>query len=231
MRHLMKLLRAMNNSFATVGMLADSAESMMQEGINAVNVGGKKHNEEVSEDDMDVLIDDTNLKEATNQVEEREEVKKEENSDLREEVQALKLQNEEMNKNFKAIMEMMKSMGMATNAFAGSSSPEETESEDEVAVTSEAEVHQEYAEETATHEVSASERKVSPVVETSSVPVEENKHEESEVLDEDDPLAGDITFGDEDTEVPLFDMDDEEEEDDSDEDFLSGLLQGQVMSV
>ena len=122
-------------------------------------------------------------------------------------------------------------MGMATNAFAGSSNPEETESEDEVAVTSEGEVHQEYVEETATHEVSASERKVSPVVETSSVPVEEKKHEESEVLDEDDPLAGDITFGDEDTEVPLFDMDEEEEEDDSDEDFLSGLLQGQVMSV
>lgn len=227
-------IASMNNSFATVGMLADSAESMMQEGINAVKVGGKKHNEEVSEDDMDVLIDDTNLKEATNQVEEREEVKKEENSDLREEVQALKLQNEEMNKNFKAIMEMMKSMGMATNAFAESSNPDETENkveDDEVAVTSEVEVHQEYAEETVTHKVSASERKVSPVVETSSVPVEENKHEESEVFDEDDPLAGDITFGDEDTEVPLFDMDDEEEEDDSDEDFLSGLLQGQVMSV
>lgn len=230
-------IASMNNSFATVGMLADSAESMMQEGINAVKVGGKKHNEEVSEDDMDVLIEDTNLKEATNQVEEREEVKKDESSDLREEMQALKLQNEEMNKNFKAIMEMMKSMGMATkgmdtNAFAESSNPEETESEkDEVAVTSEGEVHQEYAEETVTHKASASERKVSPVVETSSVPVEEKKHDESEVLDEDDPLAGDITFGDEDTEVPLFDMDDEEEEDDSDEDFLSGLLQGQVMSV
>ncbi len=225
-------IASMNNSFATVGMLADSAESMMKEGINAVKVGGKKHNEEVSEDDMDVLIDDTNLKEASNQVEEKEEVKKEENSDLREEVQALKLQNEEMSKNFKAIMEMMKSMGMATNAFAESSNPEETASaNDEVAVTSEGEVHQGYTEETATHEVSASERKVSPVVETSSVPVEEKKHEESEVLDEDDPLAGDITFGDEDTEVPLFDMDDEEEEDDSDEDFLSGLLQGQVMSV
>lgn len=225
-------IASMNNSFATVGMLADSAESMMQEGINAVKVGGKKHNEEVSEDDMDVLIDDTNLKEATNQVEEREEVKKEENSDLREEVQALKLQNEEMSKNFKAIMEMMKSMGMTTNAFAESSNPEETESaNDEVAVTSESEVPQEYAEETDIPEVNASERQVSPVVETSSVPVEEKNHEESEVLDEDDPLSGDVTFGDEDTEVPLFDMDDEEEEDDSDEDFLSGLLQGQVMSV
>lgn len=224
-------IASMNNSFATVGMLADSAESMMQEGINAVKIGDKKHNEEVSEDDMDVLIDDTNLKEATNQVEEREEVKKEENSDLREEVQALKLQNEEMNKNFKAIMEMMKSMGMATNAFAEGSNPEETASEDEVAVTSEAESHQERTEEADTRKVSASERKVSPVVETSSVPVEEKKHEESEVLDEDDPLAEDITFGDEDTEVPLFDMDEEEEEDDSDEDFLSGLLQGQVMSV
>lgn len=227
-------IASMNNSFATVGMLADSAESMMQEGINAVKIDGRKHNEEVSEDDMDVLIDDTNLKEATNQVEEREEVKKDESSDLREEVQALKLQNEEMNKNFKAIMEMMKSMGMATNAFAESSNPDKTENkveDDEVAVTSEVEVHQEYAEETVTHKASASERKVSPVVETSSVPVEEKKHDESEVLDEDDPLAGDITFGDEDTEVPLFDMDDEEEEDDSDEDFLSGLLQGQVMSV
>lgn len=224
----------MNNSFATVGMLADSAENMMQEGINAVKVGGKKHNEEVSEDDMDVLIDDTTPKEVNKQVEEKIRVRKEENSDLREEVEALKLQNEEMNKNFKTLMEMMKSMGMTANAFAESSTLDETVSKvenEEVAVTSEDKLHQEYKEETDTSKVSVSERKVSPVMETSSVPVEEKNYEESEAFDEDDPLAEDITFGDEDAEVPLFDMEDDEEEDDSDEDFLSGLLQGQVMSV
>ena len=228
-------IASMNNSFATVGMLADSAENLMQEGIDAVSVNGKKHlNEEVSEDDMDVLIDDTTPKEAYNPVEEKVRVKNEEDSDLREEVEALKQQNEEMNKNFKTLMEMMKSMGMGSNVFAEGSTTDETDSKvgnEEVAVTSEDKINREYIEETDTSEVAVPERKVSPVVETSSVPVEEKNYKDSEAYDEDDPLAGDITFGDEDTEVSLFDMEDEEEEDDSDEDFLSGLLQGQVMSV
>lgn len=61
-------------------------------------------------------------------------------------------------------------------------------------------------------------------------PVVEVVEQHSKDRDDDyDPLGEDITFGDEDISDAIFE--DEEPDDDEDEDFLSGLLQGQVMSV
>lgn len=186
-------LKAMNDSFATVSMLADEATNMMNEGIEAVKVGKGKSRAVDNDEDEEIAV----------AVEEpqREEGKvltpSAKDDNLRKEVDDLKRQNQEMNENIQMLLKMFKNGVMV--------SPQKEEDNSDLEVSS----HEEEKEE-------------------SKDTLFTSESNESESMDESDPLFGDVDFGEEET--PLFD-DDTDDGYDEDDDFLTNLLQGQVMSV
>lgn len=212
-RSLDEAIESMNQSFAMVGMLADEASDMMSNGIDAVKV---REREKGTVGQLKERFASESYKK------DKEESTKE---DFLKEIDALRKQNNEMERSLRKILKALNmdsvddeqvvdvpareeaSATVETKEKEGKVLREEIQSEeiDERGYTSEV------------HEV-----KEKPVVEV----VEQHSKDRD---DDYDPLGEDITFGDEDISDAIFE--DEEPDDDEDEDFLSGLLQGQVMSV
>lgn len=211
-RSLDEAIESMNQSFAMVGMLADEASDMMSNGIDAVKV---REREKGTVGQLKERFASESSKK------DKEESTKE---DFLKEIDALRKQNNEMERSLKKVLKALNmdsvddepvvdvpareeaSATVETKEKEGKVLREEIQSEDIVERGCTSEVH---------------EVKEKPVVEV----VEQH----SKDRDDYDPLGEDITFGDEDISDAIFE--DEEPDDDEDEDFLSGLLQGQVMSV
>ena len=215
-RSLDEAIESMNQSFAMVGMLADEASDMMSSGIDAVKVREKE-------------------KGAVGQKERfASESFKEDNNDsvkenLLKEVDELKKQNNEMGRSLRKILKALNmDFDEITAEVDDGTSVESAKGEASATVEAKtvSEVHNKDIQ---SKEVK--ERSYTPEVhKESEKPVVEVVEQHSKDKDDDyDPLGDDITFGDEDISDAIFE--DEEPDDDEDEDFLSGLLQGQVMSV
>lgn len=198
-------LSAMNNSLEMVGMLSDEAEELAKEGINAV---GMRDSSEAKHD-TNIGVKSSSIDAPVGSAP-APEAKDEKNDELRVEIDELKRQNEKMNADLQKLMEALNKgfMGMMESASAsGGSDSEET-------------VRSEKEKPTVVREEASS-----------SVESTENTHTDGDLnLSEDDPLAGDVSFDDDLGEFDLFGNDKDENEDE-DEDFLNGLLAGQVVSV
>lgn len=216
-RSLDEAIESMNQSFAMVGMLADEASDMMSSGIDAVKVREKE-------------------KGAVGQKERfASESFKEDNNDrvkenLLKEVDELKKQNNEMGRSLRKILKALNmDFDEITAEVDDGTSVESAKEEASSTVEAKEKEGKVPSEEIQSAEVA--ERDYTPEVhEAREKPVVEVVEQHSKDRDDDyDPLGEDITFGDEDISDAIFE--DEEPDDDEDEDFLSGLLQGQVMSV
>lgn len=213
-RSLDEAIESMNQSFAMVGMLADEASDMMSSGIDAVKVREK---EKGAVGQKERFASESTKKD-------KEESTKE---DFLKEIDALRKQNNEMERSLKKVLkalnmdfdEVTAEVDDGTSVKEEASATVETK-EKEGKVPSEEIQSAEVVERGYTPEIH--EEREKPVVEV----VEQHSKDRD---DDYDPLGEDITFGDEDISDAIFE--DEEPDDDEDEDFLSGLLQGQVMSV
>lgn len=214
-RSLDEAIESMNQSFAMVGMLNDAASDMMSDGIDAVKIRERE-------------------KGTVGQLKERfasESTKKDKEESVKEgllkEIDELKKQNNEMGRSLRKVLkalnmdfdEVTAEVDDGTSVKEEASATVETK-EKEGKVPSEEIQSAEVVERDYTPEVH--EEREKPVVEV----VDQHSKDRD---DDYDPLGEDITFGDEDISDAIFE--DEEPDDDEDEDFLSGLLQGQVMSV
>ena len=201
-------------SFAMVGMLNDAASDMMSDGIDAVKIRERERG-------------------TVGQLKERfaSEPSKEDKDSVKEnllkEVDELKKQNNEMGRSLRKIL---KALNMDFDEITAEVD-ENTSVEEEASATVETKEKEVKVPSEETQSGEVAERDYTPEVhEEREKPVVEVVEQHSKDRDDDyDPLGEDITFGDEDISDAIFE--DEEPDDDEDEDFLSGLLQGQVMSV
>ena len=202
-RSLDEAIASMNQSFAMVGMLADEASDMMFSGIDAVKVkeGNVPKGFETTKTGLPGGI----------KVEAKAEPSREDEN-LRKEVDDLKKQNEEMNRNLKMVLEALQT-GNIGGLRGMSEGTVESKVEKEEAVQGSKEVAS----------------TVETIEESTTLPEIEVVEQQGSKKDDYDPLGDDISFGDEDISDDIFS--EEPEDDDEDDDFLNGLLQGQVMSV
>lgn len=216
-RSLDEAIESMNQSFAMVGMLADEASDMMSSGIDAVKV---REREKGTVGQLKERFASESLKEDNN-----DSVKE----NLLKEVDELKKQNNEMGRSLRKILKALNMDFDEVTAEVDENTSVESVKEEASATVEEKTVSEVPNEDIQSKEVA--ERSYTPEVhKESEKPVVEVVEQHSKDRDDDyDPLGEDITFGDEDISDAIFE--DEEPDDDEDEDFLSGLLQGQVMSV
>lgn len=214
-RSLDEAIESMNQSFAMVGMLTDEASDMMSNGIDAVKV---REREKGAVGQKERIASESSKEDSKENVKEG----------LLKEIDELKKQNNEMGRSLRKVL---KALNMDFDEVTAevdddTSVPAKEEASATVEVKTVSEVPNE---DTRIKEVP--ERSYIPEVhKESEKPVVEVVEQHSKDKDDDyDPLGDDITFGDEDISDAIFE--DEEPDDDEDEDFLSGLLQGQVMSV
>lgn len=214
-RSLDEAIESMNKSFAMVGMLADEASDMMSSGIDAVKVREKEKN----------VAGQKERFASESSKEDKDSVKE----NLLKEVDELKKQNNEMGRSLRKILKALNMDFDEVTAEVDDDTSVESAKE-EASATVEAKTVSEVPNEDV-HSKEVAERSYTPEVhKESEKPVVEVVEQHSKDKDDDyDPLGDDITFGDEDISDVIFE--DEETDDDEDEDFLSGLLQGQVMSV
>ena len=212
-RSLDEAIESMNQSFAMVGMLNDAASDMMSDGIDAVKIRERE-------------------KGTVGQLKERfaSESAKEDNKErvkegLLKEIDELKKQNNEMGRSLRKVLKAL-NMDFDEVTAEVDDAPVKEEASATVETKEEGKVP---SEEIHSREVIESDYTLE-VHEDREKPVVEVVEQHSKDRDDDyDPLGEDITFGDEDISDAIFEED--EPDDDEDEDFLSGLLQGQVMSV
>lgn len=214
---------SMMSSLAMVGIMADTASEMMEDGKRAVKL-----------DDGVKVINGPSPE------------KPEEDAKLEKEIKELSRENQDTREKLQEVTEML--MKFMSGEF--NSKKEETAAEKEVAASA---VKEESIEETAAEVKVATEKTVDLRGKTVSDSVEkreeqrEEKREEKRVdpkttevkakpmfedddLDEDDPLFAPVSFedeGSEDDEINLFE-DEEKEDEDS---YLDSLLNGQVYTV
>ena len=214
-RSLDEAIESMNQSFAMVGMLTDEASDMMSNGIDAVKV---------REREKGVVGQKERIDSESSKEDNKENVKE----GLLKEIDELKKQNNEMGRSLRKVL---KALNMDFDEVTEEVDDDTSvPAKEEASATVEAKTVSEVPnEDTRIKEVP--ERSYTPEVhKESEKPVVEVVEQHSKDKDDDyDPLGDDITFGDEDISDAIFE--DEEPDDDEDEDFLSGLLQGQVMSV
>ena len=214
-RSLDEAIESMNQSFAMVGMLADEASDMMSNGIDAVKVREKEKN----------VAGQKERFASESSKEDKDSVKE----NLLKEVDELKKQNNEMGRSLRKILKALNMDFDEVTADIDDDTSVESAKEEASATVEAKSVSEVPNEDTRSKEVE--ERSYTPEIhKESEKPVVEVVEQHSKDKDDDyDPLGDDITFGDEDISDAIFE--DEEPDDDEDEDFLSGLLQGQVMSV
>lgn len=213
-RSLDEAIESMNQSFAMVGMLNDAASDMMSDGIDAVKI---REREKGTVDQLKERFASESDKKDKESVKEG----------LLKEIDELKKQNNEMGRSLRKVL---KALNMDFDEVTA-------EVDDTISVKEEASATVETKEKddkVPSKEIQSGEvveRDYTPEVhEEREKPVVEVVEQHSKDRDDDyDPLGEDITFGDEDISDAIFE--DDEPDDDEDEDFLSGLLQGQVMSV
>ena len=214
-RSLDEAIESMNQSFAMVGMLTDEASDMMSNGIDAVRV---------REREKGVVGQKERISSESSKEDNKENVKE----GLLKEIDELKKQNNEMGRSLRKVLkalnmdfdEVTAEVDDDTSVPAKEEASATVESKSVSEVPNEDMQSKEVPERSYTPEVHKESE--NPVVEV----VEQHSKDKDDAYD---PLGDDITFGDEDISDAIFE--DEEPDDDEDEDFLSGLLQGQVMSV
>ena len=214
-RSLDEAIESMNQSFAMVGMLTDEASDMMSNGIDAVKV---------REREKGVVGQKERIASESSKEDNKENVKE----DLLKEIDELKKQNNEMGRSLRKVLKAlnMDFDEVTAEVDDGTSVP----AREEASATVEAKTVSEVPNEDTRIKEVPERSYTSEVHKESEKPVVEVVEQHIKDKDDDyDPLGDDITFGDEDISDAIFE--DEEPDDDEDEDFLSGLLQGQVMSV
>ena len=214
-RSLDEAIESMNQSFAMVGMLTDEASDMMSNGIDAVRVRKKEEEKGAVGQLKEHLVSESPKEDNGESVKEG----------LLKEIDELKKQNNEMGRSLRKVL---KALNMDFDEVTAD--VDDTSVKEEASATVESKIVNEVPN-ADTQSEKVSERSYTPEVHRESEkPVVEVVEQHSKDKDDDyDPLGDDITFGDEDISDAIFE--DEEPDYDEDEDFLSGLLQGQVMSV
>lgn len=209
---------SMMTSLAMVGIMADTASEMMEDGKRAVKF----------EDDVKVIGSASGEKRVA--PDENAELKREV-EDLRRDNENIRRDNENTNKKLEEMSEIL--MKLLNGEFKGA--------EKEVAVSKEADTEVKKVVEFSKEELKKEETTKHEDLEAKVVTekVEEKKPEvvkakpmsDDDDLDEDDPLFAPVSFEDEDSneeEIDLFEDDKKENEEDT---YLDSLLNGQVYTV
>lgn len=209
---------SMMSSLAMVGIMADTASEMMEDGKRAVKL----------EDGVKVINGPSPEK-------------TEEDVKLEKEIKELRRENQDTREKLQEVTEILRKF---MNGEFGGKKEEETAAEKEVAVSA---VKEESTEETVKEEVhektddlrgkvvsdrveKAEEKRVEKRVEPKTPEVKAKPMSDDDDLDEDDPLFAPVSFEDEnseDDEINLFEEEDKEDEDS----YLDNLLNGQVYTV